>query len=195
MKRQTLIELVVFVLLILAGSQLRIALQYLPNFAPVAALALFAGFFFRSPVVALCVPLSIMVISDLAIGGYPWYQMAVVYSALALPVLMRGFMRRHFTFDGEQPWRRWLLPVASLLACSLAGSLFFFVSTNAVCLRWYEPTPAGVLSCYLQALPFFRFTLYGDLFFAFATFGSYALAASFGWSIEANANKTAVGTA
>ena len=78
MKRQNLVQGVVFVLLVLVGAQVRIWLQDLPNFAPVAALALFAGYYFRSWLLALCLPLSIMAISDLAIGGYDWRMMALV---------------------------------------------------------------------------------------------------------------------
>jgi hypothetical protein len=43
----------------------------------------------------------------------------------------------------------------------------------------YEHTFAGMLHCYVQAIPFFRYTLAGDLFFAVALFGSYAVAMSF----------------
>lgn len=177
MNRQTLIEVVVFVLLVAAGALLRISLEYLPNFAPVAALALFAGYFFRSRAVALCVPLSIMLLSDLRIGFYEPYQMAVVYGMLALPVLMRGVLRRNLNF-GSGRLRAALVSLAGLLACSFVSSVLFFVATNAVCLRWYEPTLAGVLHCYAAALPFFRYTLAGDMGFAMLTFGSYALVMS-----------------
>ena len=58
MKRQTTIEIVTFVALVATCASLRVALRDVPNFAPVAAVALFAGYFFRSAVLALCVPLS-----------------------------------------------------------------------------------------------------------------------------------------
>ena len=175
MKRQTILEIIVFTLLVAAGAQLRISLQYLPNFAPVAALALFAGYFFRSRAVAFAVPVSIMLISDSVIGGYAWWQMGIVYSMLALPVLMRGFLRRHLNFTGNGI-RQAALSLTGLLGCSFASSVLFFLVTNAICLGWYEPTFAGVAKCYWQALPFFRYTLTGDMVFALATFGSYAVA-------------------
>jgi len=174
LKRQTTIEVALFLLLVSAGVTLRVALQEIPNFAPVAALALFSGYFFRSRVMAITVPVSIMAISDfLVIGGYAWWQMAIVYSMLALPVLMRGFLREHFQFASGR-FAEVARSLCGLLGCSLLGSVLFFVVTNAMCLGWYEPTWAGVVRCYTQALPFFRFTLYGDAAFAVLTFGSYA---------------------
>jgi hypothetical protein len=175
MKRPAWIDALVFVALVTAGVQLRIALEYLPNFAPVAALALFAGYFFRSRIVGLAVPVSIMVISDYYIGRYAWYQMVVVYGMLAIPVLMRGFLRKHLSLQ-QTNWRKAALSLAGLLACSFASSVLFFLATNAVCLGWYEPTLAGVAKCYWQALPFFRYTLSGDAVFAVLTFGLYAAA-------------------
>ncbi|MBT3891173.1 MAG: hypothetical protein HOF72_11150 [Planctomycetaceae bacterium] len=40
----------------------------------------------------------------------------------------------------------------------------------------YPNNMSGLLLCYSQAIPFFRHTLMGDLFFAFAFLGSYAVA-------------------
>ena len=70
-------EAVAFVLLVGSGAAMRLACHELPNFAPVAAMALFAGYFFRSALVAACVPLTVMAISDWFLGGYHWGQMAV----------------------------------------------------------------------------------------------------------------------
>lgn len=176
MKRPAWIDALVFVVLVTAGVQLRIALEYLPNFAPVAALALFAGYFFRSRIVGLAVPVSIMLISDYAfIGPYKGYQMVVVYTMLALPVLMRGFLRKHLSLE-QSSWKKLAMSLAGLLACSIASSVLFFLATNAVCMKWYDPTLAGVAKCYWQALPFFRYTLTGDAVFALLTFGIYAVA-------------------
>jgi hypothetical protein len=43
----------------------------------------------------------------------------------------------------------------------------------------YEHTWAGLIQCYAMAIPFFRYTLCGDLFFAVTLFGSYAVASQF----------------
>jgi hypothetical protein len=178
--------------LVTAGVQLRITLEYLPNFAPVAALALFAGYFFRLRIVGLAVPVAIMVISDAYIGRYAWYQMVVVYSMLALPVLMRGVLRKHLSLQ-QTHWKKVAFSFVGLLACSFASSVLFFLATNAVCLGWYEPTIAGVAKCYWQALPFFRYTLSGDAVFAVLTFGIYAAACQWA-ALPRTANEVRVAT-
>lgn len=179
MNRQDKIELAVFSGLVLAGSLARVLLSDWPNFAPVAAMALFAGYFFRSRAVALFVPLTVMGISDFFIGSYDWHMMAIVYGALTLPVFGRGALRRWFSLDnGASPLRA----TAGLLTSSLGASISFFTISNFgawVFYGTYEHTFAGLTHCYVQAIPFFRYTLAGDLFFAVALFGSYALAMSF----------------
>lgn len=179
MRRQDKVELAVFCGLVLAGTLARVLLSDLPNFAPVAAMALFAGYFFRSRAVALLVPLAVMGISDLFIGSYDWHMMALVYGALALPVFARGPLRRWFSLDeGTSPLRA----TTGLLTSSLGASISFFAITNFGAWLWYgtyEHTVAGMMHCYVQAIPFFRYTLAGDLVFATALFGGYALAMSF----------------
>jgi hypothetical protein len=44
----------------------------------------------------------------------------------------------------------------------------------------YDHTAAGLLQCYAAALPFFRYTLAGDMFFAVVLFGGYTWAWSAG---------------
>ena len=177
MKQRTWLELLAFVGLVASCAAARVALQDLPNFAPVAAVALFAGYFFRSGVLALCVPLSAMAISDLFIGGYQWQMMLTVYAMLALPVAARGLLRSQWKFGREatSAWR----PFTGLMTCSLLASVLFFLVTNFGCWLWfdlYEHSVSGLAHCYAQALPFFRYTLAGDLVFASALFGGYAVA-------------------
>ena len=183
MKRQTKIEIGVFVLIVTLGVSLRLLFRDVPNFAPIAALALFAGYFFRSWLTAFTVPLCVMMISDMQIGGYHPWLMLVVYGMLALPVTTRGLVRRYFQVARPKS-RSVVVPVIGLLTCSIGMSVLFFLVTNFA--HWlffpgmYDLTFAGLVQCYLQALPFFRHTLTGDMFFAFALFGSYALAVNLG---------------
>jgi hypothetical protein len=174
MNQRSRVELAVFLGLVALGATLRVQLRELPNFAPVAAVALFSGYFFRSRAAALAVPLSIMLISDAFIGSYDLRMMAVVYAALASPVLVRGLLRRWLSFE-ERP----VVACAGLLTCGLGASLFFFVVTNFA--TWiffgtYEHTLVGLMHCFTQAIPFFRYTLTGDLLFATVLFGGYAFA-------------------
>lgn len=178
MKRENFGEGVVLVALILLGALARILFQDLPNFAPVAGLALFAGYYFRSWTWALCVPLGVMTLSDLVLGGYEWQMMALVYGMLAAPILLRGVLRKYLDVR-QGGWSQAFLAVAGLVGCSLGASLAFFFVTNFGSWMWsgmYQASPAGLLHCYLQALPFFRYTLAGDLFFSVVLFTGYATA-------------------
>lgn len=176
-ERAWLTDALTFTVLVGSGVALRLACRDLPNFAPVAAMALFAGYFFRSSILALLVPLSVMAISDWFLGGYQWGMMALVYGMLALPVAFRSWLRR--AFDLRQPQA--IAPLAGLVSCGLASSLLFFVVTNfgVWCMfGTYDRSLAGLGHCYVAAIPFFRYTLAGDMSFAIMLFGSYALALS-----------------
>ncbi len=176
MKRATVEQWMVALSLVVATVAVRVTLRDVPNFAPVAAVALFAGYYFRSAWLAALVPLSVMAISDQLLGGYQPLLMLTVYSLLAMPVLLRSYMRRHFRLDGSAP--SVLGSLAGLLTCGLACSLLFFLATNLATwfvTPWYPRTVAGLTQCYVNALPFFRYTAAGDLVFAGVLFGGYAL--------------------
>jgi hypothetical protein len=181
--RQTWTECLVFAALVAAGAGARIWFRELPNFAPIAAMALFAGYYFRASAVALAVPLAAMLASDAVIGGYEWQTMAVVYGMLALPVAFRLPLRRWLKIT-RSDWMSSLASLGGLLACSLLSSVLFFLATNLACWLWgemYEHNAAGLVRCYANGLPFFRHTLAGDATFALTLFGGYALAVNCGW--------------
>ena len=174
MKRPAVIELILFVSLLAAGVVGRICLQSLPNVAPVAAIALFAGYFFRSWWVAAILPLAVMGISDYFIGGYDRGMMILVHSALVLPVVCGLALKHWFSQIANMSMFRRCMGVA---AGSLVGSCLFFLISNFGSWLWsdmYEHNIAGIARCYFNALPFFRETLRGDMFFSAILFGSYA---------------------
>lgn len=165
------------ILLVGLAATVRLAFRDVPNFAPIAAVALFAGFRSQSVWLATLVPVAAMGLSDFWIGGYDTITMVVVYASLTAPVLAGQWLRAHEA-TGSSLLKRWTFLGSGVLATSLAGSLLFFLTTNlASWLRFgiYTNDLAGLLLCYTQALPFFRFTLAGDLCFATVLFGGYVL--------------------
>src|SRR4051812_27095130 len=80
--------------LVLAGVICRVYFRGIPNFMPVAGMALFAGYFFRSRWQGLLVPLAIMAGSDLFLAGYQWQMRALVYGAMLLPVLLGDLLKK-----------------------------------------------------------------------------------------------------
>lgn len=175
-KREWLPEAGLFVALVTLGVGLRLYFQDLPNFAPVAALALFSGYWFRGWLTALCVPLAVMAISDCFIGGYAWQVTVVVYASLALPVALRGPLRRWMSLERDGRMSA-VVATAGVMTCALGSSLIFYLTTNLACWIWFDTdhTVTGLLSNYLSALPFYRYTVTGDLLFAVVLFGTYAL--------------------
>ena len=182
MKRAT-VEIVVFALLVAAGAASRVWFREVPNFAPIAALALFSGYYFRHEFVALLVPPLAMLISDCFLGFYEWPLMTVVYAALMLPVAWRPLVRRCLRIEPRQAGRT-CASLTGLVGCSLGSSLVFFAATNFAVWYgsdWYPPTWQGLAACYVSAIPFFKYTLLGDLFYACLLFGGYAAAIHLSW--------------
>lgn len=176
--RQDLCSLVVLVTL---GVAARLLLRDIPNFAPVMGIALFAGFLMQRASLAMAAPLAVMVISDQVLGGYEFGMMIVVYTMLAAPVLLRPVMRTLLVEKQRSRWARG----SGLMGISVGASVTFFLVTNlavwvqsisgASPMAFYDASIQGLVHCYGQALPFFRYTLAGDLCFTTGLFGSWAL--------------------
>ena len=141
-------------------------LPHAPDFTPVAATALFAASVLRARALAVLVPVLGMLIGDAVLGSYDARVMAVVYAALALPActasLSSRLRRRH-----------------AILPMLLASSLMFFLVTNFAVWAFspmYARDAAGLVKCYVAALPFLRNMVAGDLFWGLLLFGGYWLA-------------------
>ncbi len=67
-----------------------------------------------------------------------------------------------------------------MISCSLSGSILFFILTNFAVWtfsQWYPHNIQGLIECYMMAVPFFKNTLLGDLFYASVIFGCYEILA------------------
>lgn len=129
-----------------------------PNFAPIGGLALFSGSHFKK-LIALSIPLSAMIISDLFLGFHN--TIVFVYLSFLITVLIGRFIKRN--------WK-------SLAFASLLSSVIFFLITNFGV--WftgamYPKNIEGLLQCYLMGLPFFRNTLISDFIYTFSFFYGY----------------------
>ena len=157
--------------LVLAAALSRL-LPHPPNFTPVGAMALFAGVTFRSRLTAVLLPLAAMAVSDLAFlalrgWGFGWMTL-IVYSCIAASVGLGVHLRHRGAALGVGP-----VAGASLLS----ATLFFLVTNFAV---WaggttYPGTFAGLMTCYVAAVPFFGNTLAGYAVFGGILFGGFAL--------------------
>lgn len=167
--------------LTLAGMIVLVALSRLlphpPNFTPVEAMALFAGAQFIDRRFAFLVPLAAMLLSDIVLGlvngGLYLEHLAslpslAVYGCIALGTVL-GFTLRGRISSGR------------VLSGSIIASVLFFLVTNFAV--WLTATPlsghtacaAGLVPCYVAAIPFLQWTLLGTLFYAAVLFGGYSL--------------------
>jgi len=166
-KKGKIIEFLIAVIFVLIGVGLRL-LPHVPNFTPIAAIALFGGVYLGRKM-ALLLPLLAMVISDIFIGYYQLGVMASVYASFLICVLLGFWLKKH---------KKWF----TIAGSSIFGSILFFLITNFavwIFTPWYAKTFSGIIQCYLMALPFFRNTLFGDLFYVVIFFGVYEMITAF----------------
>ncbi len=152
---------------ILAGlTVVSVCVRLLPhpaNFTPIAALALFSGVYAPKRW-NWTFPICAMLVSDLIIGFYDMRIMAAVYGSLLLPILISHYIRKNPKF-------------ISITAGSMCGSLLFFLITNFAVWAYsplYPRTADGLAEAYIAGVPFFRNTVFGDLFWVSVFFGGYA---------------------
>ena len=159
------VRFVTLVGIVVAATAMRLV-PHPPNVTPIAAIALFGGAHFASKRAAVAVPLLAMCLSDLLLGFGVHRVMPFVYGSFALIVVLGRLI-------GD---RRSTLAVGG---AALTGSVLFFVITNFgvwLLSDLYPRTMEGLVACYVAAIPFFRNTLVGDLLYAGALFGGFALA-------------------
>jgi hypothetical protein len=130
------------------------------NFTPVMAIALFSGASILSKRDSLLIPFFAMLISDAIIGFHS--TMPVVYGCMALFTVLGWYLQK----DKSIP---------KTIGLGLFGAVFFFVVTNFAV--WagssmYEKSLAGLIECYVLAIPFFNNTVASTLLYGIMLFGS-----------------------
>lgn len=141
------------ILFVLIAALCRL-IPHLPNVTPMTAMALFSGVYFTNKKLAIIIPLSAMFISDMFIG----FSMISIFVYLAFIGV---------TFIG-------MVSKKMRLSTVLVSSLSFFVITNfGVWILNYPKSFEGLVACYTLAVPFFRNSLLGDLFFSAVMYYSF----------------------
>lgn len=160
--RKHLDKLINPLLIIFVAVTMRL-MPHPPNFAPIAAMALFGGVYLNRGY-AIAIPIIALFISDILIGFYSPTVMVSVYGSFALTGLLGLWLRKRKS------------PRSVVLAAVGSSVLFFLVTNFAVWLGgWYPRNLTGLAECYTLALPFFRNTILGDLFYTGVFFGGYEL--------------------
>ncbi|HYK08481.1 MAG TPA: DUF6580 family putative transport protein [Candidatus Eisenbacteria bacterium] len=148
---------------IIIGSAVLLRLvPHVPNFAPIGAMALFGGTYL-SKKNAFFLPLAVMILSDSFLGFSA--STPSVYASFILTVGIGIWLKNHKS-------------VQNIILSSLISSTIFYFLTNFN--FWYPKalysrTFSGMIDSYVMALPFFRPTVFGDLFYTGLFFGGYEL--------------------
>lgn len=149
---------------IIAAAMFARLIPHPPNFTPIAAIALFGGAYFSNKKLAFIIPFAALFLSDLIIGFYS--NMWAVYLSFAIIVFVGYGLREK-------------KKVKYILLSSVSASVLFFIITNFAV--WatgtmYPKSITGLAACYTAAIPFFHYTLLGDLFFVGLMFGIFEIA-------------------
>ena len=149
--------------LMVFGAAFARLIPHPPNFAPIAAMALFGGAYFNKKAFAFAIPLIAMFLTDAIIGFYSYAW--IVYLSFALIVVLGILMLKKVSLK-------------NLIIASVTASVSFFAITNFGV--WalgtlYPKTPSGLMESYIAAIPFLQYSVVGDLFFVGLIFGVYEL--------------------
>lgn len=165
----------VFLLIFLAAMSRLVIHPF--NFTPIIAMSIFAGFYINKKYFVI-VPLLAMFVSDFFIGFYDFKLMFPVYLSIAIAFFIAHVMRNN---------KKWYV----IFGTSVSSSIIFFILTNLAVWYfsgWYLQNFIGLQECFVAAIPFFRNSLVGDLFYSFLFFGAYeiVLILSFNFSKRVN---------
>lgn len=149
-------------------------LPHPPNVACVAAVGLFAGAHLTSWR-AWIVPLAAMSIAD-AMGTWLGLGGQGFYSPIAMAGVYAGML-------SSVPLGRWIGASSGpgrILGGTLIASTIFFVLSNLGVLfaGWYPLSFSGAVTCFVAALPFFGYSLTGDLAYSCGLFAAARLVAT-----------------
>lgn len=148
--------------LIVVGVVLRV-MPHPWNFAPIGAIALFGGARFDRRYFAIGTPLLTMFVGDAFIGFHS--LMPVIYATYALIAVIGMFLRDRTT-------------IPAIGGGVLLSSTIFYLTTNFAVWAMgttYAKSAAGLVACYIAAIPYFGNTLASDGIYAAIFFGVFAV--------------------
>ena len=137
------------------------------NFAPILAIALFGGTYLNRKT-ALWVPMSALIISDLFLGTYSPILMLFVYASTLASCLLGLWLRNHKN-------------VLNIVGISLVSAVIFYLFSNFgvwIMPSGYPHNWAGLIECYLMAIPFLKNSVASNLIYTAVFFGAYEMAQS-----------------
>lgn len=161
------------IILLAAFSRL---VPHMPNFSPLAAIALFGAAHFTKKWQAFLIPIAATWASDLFINNviYAQYNPAFVW-------FYAGFYWQYGSYllialTGLFIFKK--VNTSRVVFGALTSTAIFFLISNFGCFPnnpAYPQNFGGLMACYAAGVPFLKGTVLGDLFYSGILFGSFAL--------------------
>ncbi len=164
------ILLVVILIVMGAGTRMINAGLHMPNYAPLVAISLFAGAVLKDKKwLAFAVPVLGQLLADVCFGlftqipaFYGVSGMLFNYGALALATLLGT--------------KTALKPAAAIGGTFAAACVFFMVSNFGFFAEgWNGYSASGLMKTYVDGLPFFKYTVEGNMVACVLLFGAWFL--------------------
>lgn len=169
-------NIILLIVLVLCSVLYRVSPYRVDGFMPQIALGVFAGYLFsNNKTMGFLVPLISMLLSDTLYhllylngsvsfkGFYGWWQIAQ-YACIATSALIGFYIKKY--------------NVSQIGLAGVAAPTLFFILSNFFV--WVEGagyqhsyTPLGLLSCYIDAIPFYKSSLQSTVLFSALIFGIY----------------------
>ncbi len=174
-KKKIALQFSIISLIILLAALSRL-IPHPANFSPIGAISLFGAAYYGRRYWAFIIPILSMWISDLILnnvvysgyfGHFVWFYTSSLWSYTAfILIALIGFvfLRR--------------ISVTNVIGASLTASVVFFLVSNFgvwVSTDMYLKNWSGLIDCYTAGVPFFRYTLSGDLIYCGVLFGVFEL--------------------
>jgi len=150
-------DLTLSIFLVLVAVLFRTSFHLGPNFELVTSACLMAGYFIQNPKIRIAVPLAIMLISDTLIGNGLIF--IFTWSAYLVTPFIGKFVNSKFKSNK-------IKLVLALEGSAIASVVIFFLWTNfgvVLVSNMYPHNVEGVISSYINGLPFIKPQLFSAI--------------------------------
>lgn len=157
-------NIAVRVLLICLAAAITRILPHPVNFGPLTAIALFAGYRLGSWKMAIPVVLLAAFLSDVLVNALLYHVVDAQYFLSPVTLSMYGF----YMATSLASTRLNLNKTRNMIGGSLFASLVFFLVSNGAVWATSPSYPSGLgglMASYIAGIPFFSYTIMGDLFY------------------------------
>lgn len=160
-------------------------IPHIPNFSPVYGALLFAGARLRKRD-SIWFPVMLLGASDFVLTNLI-YRMSIGWAELIQMAAFAAIAVTGWSLRSRLTLRRFSF------ACVAGPTAFYLISNFGVWLGWhtYPPTLAGLVQCYVAAIPFYGYSLASTFLFAAVLFGLYAFYARRAQGLRARSQATA----